>query len=95
MIDLRKILLILAAFLLTLCLVGCITEAPPVAGENDTVQTEKATEQVTEAVPNTQVTEPASEQTAETTETTTEQSTEQITEEETTYGELHFPESGE
>ena len=88
MTDLRKVLLILSAILLTLCLVGCISVAtPPNGGIDSTAQTEIETE----TAPDVQTTEPASEQV---TEPVTEKPTES-TEEVTTYSELHFPESGE
>ena len=85
MTDLRKVLLTLSAFVLTLYLVGCISVATPPNGEIDsTAQTEINAE----TAPDVQTTEPASEQ-------TTDPFTEIPTEEETTFGELHFPESGE
>ena len=90
MIDLRKGILILLISLLTLHLVGCISVAvPPQGGLDSTAQTEAQTEKETQT---NAVTEPESD--AQTTAPVTQSPTE-ITEEETTYSELHFPESGE
>ena len=90
MIDLRKIIPILLIFLLTLYLVGCISVAvPPEGGIDSTAQTEAQTEKETQT---NAVTEPESD--AQTTAPVTQSPTE-TTEEETTYSELHFPESGE
>ena len=96
MTDLRKVSLTFFILLLTLCTVGCISVAvPPEGGMDSTAQTDVKTEPntqaVTETTPDAQTTEPASEQT---TEPVTDPPVE-TTEEETTFGELHFPESGE
>jgi hypothetical protein len=89
-IDLRKGILILLISLLTLCLVGCISVAvPPEGGLDSSAQTEAQTEKETQT---NAVTEPESD--AQTTAPVTQSPTE-TTEEETTYSELHFPESGE
>lgn len=91
-IDLRKVIPILLIFLLTLYLVGCISVAvPPEGGIDSTAQTEAQTEKETQT---NAVTEPESDAqtTAPSTEITTDPATE-TTEEETTYSELHFPES--
>ena len=89
MIDLRKGILILLISLLTLHLVGCISVAvPPQGGLDSTAQTEAQTEKETQT---NAVTEPESD--AQTTAPVTQSPTE-TTEEETTYSELHFPESG-
>lgn len=89
MIDLRKVIPILLIFLLTLCLVGCISVAvPPEGGLDSIAQTEAQTEKETQT---NAVTEPESD--AQTTAPVTQSPTE-TTEEETTYSELHFPESG-
>lgn len=89
-IDLRKGILILLISLLTLYLVGCISVAvPPEGGIDSTAQTEAQTEKETQT---NAVTEPESD--AQTTAPVTQSPTE-TTEEETTYSELHFPESGE
>ena len=85
MTDLHKtFLLILITVLLTFCLSGCISVAPPSNGIESTAQTE--TEH--ETLPDEQTTELATTQ-------TTNIETETATEEVTTFGELHFPESGE
>ena len=90
MIDLRKGILILLIFLLTLYLVGCISVAvPPEGGLDSSAQTEAQTEK---EVQTNAVTEPESD--AQTTAPITQSPTE-TTEEETTYSELHFPESDE
>ena len=90
MIDLRKVIPILLISLLTLCLVGCISVAvPPEGGLDSSAQTEAQTEK---EVQTNAVTEPESD--AQTTAPVTQSPTE-TTEEETTYSELHFPESGE
>lgn len=90
MIDLRKVILILLVALLTLYLVGCISVAvPPEGGLDSSAQTEAQTEK---EVQTNAVTEPESD--AQTTAPVTQSPTE-TTEEETTYSELHFPESGE
>ena len=94
MIDLRKGILILLVALLTLCLVGCISVAvPPEGGLDSSAQTEAQTEK---EVQTNAVTEPESDAqtTAPTTEITTDPATDSA-EEQTTFGELHFPESGE
>ena len=90
MIDLRKVILILLISLLTLYLVGYISVAvPPKGGLDSSAQTEAQTEKETQT---NAVTEPESD--AQTTAPVTQSPTE-TTEEETTYSELHFPESGE
>ena len=90
MIDLRKVIPILLISLLTLYLVGCISVAvPPEGGLDSSAQTEAQTEKETQT---NAVTEPESD--AQTTAPVTQSPTE-TTEEETTYSELHFPESGE
>ena len=90
MIDLRKVIPILLISFLTLYLVGCISVAvPPEGGLDSSVQTEAQTEK---EVQTNAVTEPESD--AQTTAPVTHPPTE-TTEEETTYSELHFPESGE
>ena len=90
MIDLRKGALILLVALLTLHLVSCISVAiPPEDGLDSSAQTEVQTEK---EVQTNAVTEPESD--AQTTAPVTQSPTE-ITEDETTYSELHFPESGE
>ena len=90
MIDLRKGILILLVALLTLYLVGCISVAvPPKGGLDSSAQTEAQTEKETQT---NAVTDPESD--AQTTAPVTQSPTE-TTEEETTYSELHFPESGE
>ena len=94
MIDLRKGALILLVALLTLHLVGCISVAvPPEGGLDSSAQTEVQTEK---EVQTNAVTEPESDAqtTAPTTEITTDPTTDSA-EEQTTFGELHFPESGE
>ena len=94
MIDLRKGALILLVALLTLHLVSCISVAvPPEDGLDSSAQTEVQTEK---EVQTNAVTEPESDAqtTAPTTEITTDPTTEPA-EEQTTFGELHFPESGE
>ena len=94
MIDLRKGALILLVALLTLCLVGCFSVAvPPEDGLDSSAQTEAQTEK---EVQTNAVTEPESDAqtTAPSTEITTDPATEPA-EEQTTFGELHFPESGE
>lgn len=79
--------------MLVLCLVACVPTLPA-GGEDSTAKTENVTNSQTENVTETEkstaepATDPVSEQ-------TTEPVTEITTEEETTYGELHFPESGE
>ena len=86
--------MILLAALLTLHLVGCISVAvPPEDGLDSSAQTEVQTEK---EVQTNAVTEPESDAqtTAPTTEITTDPATEPA-EEQTTFGELHFPESGE
>ena len=89
MIDLRKVISILLISLLTLYLVGCISVAvPPQGGLDSSAQTEAQTEKETQT---NAVTEPESD--AQTTAPVTQSPTE-TTEEETTYSELHFPESG-
>ena len=90
MIDLRKGILILLVALLMLHLVGCISVAvPPEGGLDSSAQTEVQTEKETQT---NAVTEPESD--AQTTAPVTQSPTE-TTEEETTYSEVHFPESGE
>ena len=92
MIDLRKIIPILLISLLTLYLVGCISVAvPPEGGLDSSAQTEVQTEKETQT---NAVTEPTPDSDAQTTAPVTQSPTE-TTEEETTYSELHFPESGE
>ena len=94
MIDLRKGILILLISLLTLYLVGCISVAvPPEGGLDSSAQTEVQTEK---EVQTNAVTEPESDAqtTAPATEITTDPTTDSA-EEQTTFGELHFPESGE
>ncbi len=91
-IDVRFVLLTLSALLLTLCLVGCIS-SPPVNGEDTTAQAStqaqtESTQSSTNAVTDV-VTEPATDSTQQPDESDTVTET---TEEQTTYGELHFPE---
>ena len=82
--------MILLVALLTLYLVGCISVAvPPKGGLDSSAQTEAQTEKETQT---NAVTDPESD--AQTTAPVTQSPTE-TTEEETTYSELHFPESGE
>ena len=87
MTDVRKVLFALPTLLLALCLVSCISSYPVEGLDSDT-QSERVTNTATQSVTDTvqEVTEPISEQ-------VTENVSEQATEEETTYGELHFPES--
>ena len=96
MIDVRKAALTLSVLLLVFCFAGCISFDTSPEGELNTgmqtdAKTEQKTQAVTETTPDAQTTEPVSEQT---TEPVTEPPVE-TTEEETTFGELHFPESGE
>ena len=103
--DVRKIFLPLCSLALLLLLTACIT-SPPISGGDSTDQGETKTEQTTEHATNSQ-TESKTEHAPDTEQQTstqgsdaaTDQTTQPITqntaEEQTTYGELHFPESGE
>lgn len=99
--DVRKILLSLLVAALVLCTVACVP-TPPAGGGDGTEQTDAKTEQSTNDVTENaseSVTDAGSEQgsdpmTDQGSDETTEPAIE-TTEEETTYGELHFPESGE
>ena len=89
MTDVRQFLLTLSVLLLVLCLVGCIS-THPAEGLDSVAPSEGVTKDTTEAVTQT---EPVQEPTEPISEQVTENVSEQATEEETTYGELHFPES--
>lgn len=93
MTDVQKILLPLLVLVFVLCLVSCVP-TPPAGGEDSTAKTEDATNSPTENVTETE--NPTAESTSDqVSEQITEPVTETTAEEETTYGELHFPESGE
>ncbi len=85
-IGMRGVLLTLSALLLMLCLVACVP-ASPADREQSTAQAEASTGHVIETNTDTGIAETTTEPITDTTTDTPE--------EQTTFGELHFPESGE
>ena len=86
MTDVRYALLTLSVLLLTLCMFGCIS-SPPVQGEDTTAQAQTQTEPVQSSTDTVADSESDPADQPDESDTTAD-----TTEEQTTYGELHFPE---